>query len=49
MGLGCQSNAQPQTWRTRMSLFVWNLTQQRETYQYNFKLATKECYFFFLN
>lgn len=26
MGLGCQFKAQPQTWRTRVSLFVWNLT-----------------------
>jgi hypothetical protein len=25
-GLGCQPNAQPPTWRTRMSLLVWNLT-----------------------
>jgi hypothetical protein len=26
MGLGCQPNAQPPTWRTRVSLFVWNPT-----------------------
>jgi hypothetical protein len=25
-GLGCQPNAQPRTWRTRVSLLVWNLT-----------------------
>jgi hypothetical protein len=25
-GLGCQPNAQPPTWRTRVSLLVWNLT-----------------------
>jgi hypothetical protein len=25
-GLGCQPNAQPLTWRTRVSLLVWNLT-----------------------
>jgi hypothetical protein len=24
--LGCQPNAQPPTWRTRVSLLVWNLT-----------------------
>jgi len=27
MGLGYQSNAQFQIWRTRASLIVWNLTQ----------------------
>jgi len=26
MGLGCQPNAQHLAWRTRVSLFVWNLT-----------------------
>jgi hypothetical protein len=26
MGLGCQPNAQPPTWKTRVSLFVWILT-----------------------
>jgi hypothetical protein len=26
MGLGCQPNAQPPTRRTRVCLFVWNLT-----------------------
>jgi hypothetical protein len=26
MGLECQPNAQPPIWRTRVSLFVWNLT-----------------------
>jgi hypothetical protein len=25
-GLGCQPNAEPPTWRTRVSLLVWNLT-----------------------
>jgi hypothetical protein len=25
MGLGCQPNAQYPTWRTSVSLFVWNL------------------------
>jgi hypothetical protein len=25
-GLGCQPSAQPPTWRTRVSLLVWNLT-----------------------
>jgi hypothetical protein len=25
-GLGCQPNAQPPAWRTRVSLLVWNLT-----------------------
>jgi hypothetical protein len=25
-GLGCQPNAQPPTWRTRVSLLAWNLT-----------------------
>jgi hypothetical protein len=25
-GLGCQPNAQPPSWRTRVSLLVWNLT-----------------------
>jgi hypothetical protein len=25
-GLGCQPNAQPPTWRTRVSLLDWNLT-----------------------
>ena len=26
MGLGCQPHAQPPTWRTRISLFVWVIT-----------------------
>jgi hypothetical protein len=25
-GLGCQPNAQPPTWRTMVSLLVWNVT-----------------------
>jgi hypothetical protein len=25
-GLGCEPNTQPPTWRTRVSLSVWNLT-----------------------
>ena len=50
MGLGCQSNAQLQTWRTSVSLIVQNLTQQRNTYQYNLKMATlKNMYLFRLN
>jgi len=47
MGLGCQSNAQHQTWRTRVSLTVWNLTHLRDTYQYNLKLATLKNMFLF--
>jgi hypothetical protein len=46
MGLGCQSNEQLQTWRTRVSLIVWNLTQHRDTYPYNLKLATMKNMFF---
>ena len=50
MGLGCQFDAQLQTWSPRVSLIVWNLTQQRDTYQYNLKLATlKNMYLFRLN
>jgi len=26
MGWGCQPHAQPPTWRTRISLFVWVIT-----------------------
>jgi hypothetical protein len=50
MGLGYQSNAQLQTWRSRVCPTVWNLTQQRDKYQYSLKLATlKNMYLFRLN